>query len=124
MENSSDSSEYPSEPTPMPIDATYVSNPALATPSYRSAKKLWLIGLILFLSSPLVAIGPFLLAMILVNTCPGGAAAANEANCGWAALPWAMIATIPTGIVMFIVGIVMMIIGSTRKSKILREGMR
>ena len=124
MENDSDPTQDPSEPTPMPPEAVHVQNPALTSPRYRSAQNTWRTGLILLIASPLIAIAPIVIALIMVNTCPGGAANANEGNCSWAALPWMMFMTVPAGAVLFIIGVVMMTIGSTRKSSILREGMR
>lgn len=78
----------------------------------KKRANLFLNGLIMLGVSPLVAFGPFILAGIGSQLfCGGGAAAANEANCGWAALPWAMILTIPAGSLLAIVGYVMMFVG-------------
>lgn len=93
-------------------------NQALAGTYVQTRKKtpLVLIGLIMLGLSPLVVFSPFILAGIGAQLfCEGGSAGANEANCGWAALPWAMIMTIPSGIVLAIAGIVVMIVGAARK---------
>ena len=121
MENDSDPSQTPSESSPMPPEFIQVQDSALSSPHYRSAQKTRKTGIILTLLAPIFAISPFLIALVMVRTCPGGAANANEGNCGWAALPWFMFATIPIGAVIFVVGIVMLVVGSNKKAKILRE---
>jgi len=82
----------------------------------RKKRPLGKTGAIMLGVSPLVAFGPFILAGIGSQLfCEGGAAAANEANCSWAALPWAMFLTIPAGFSLAIGGIVVMIVGAVRK---------
>jgi hypothetical protein len=93
-------------------------NQALAGTFVQTRKKrpLGLTGLIMLGLSPLVAFSPFILGGIGAQLfCEGGSAGANEANCGFGALPWAMIMTIPAGILLAIAGIVMMIVGAFRK---------
>lgn len=57
--------------------------------------------------SPLVGFSPFIiggLGSLLTPNCT------NEANCGWAALPWLMFATVPAGFVLFLLGLVRFLI--------------
>ncbi len=124
MENDSNPSQTPSEPTPMPPEFIQVQDSALSSPHYRSAQKTRKTGIILTLLAPIFAISPFLIALVMVHTCPGGATNANEGNCGWAALPWLTFATIPMGAVIFVVGIVMLIIGSAKEQKFLEKTTR
>jgi len=88
------------------------------SPEFRSARSLGRVGLGLLISSPFFALSPAIIALILVPLLCGGGA--NESNCGPAVLPWFLIATIPAGFVMAIMGSVIMVIGSRRKSLIAR----
>ena len=83
-------------------------------PTQKTRYPGWL-GWALLAASPIFAFSPFIIGGIGAQlTCEGGLAAANEGNCGWAALPWAMIMTIPGGILMAVVGLVMGIISAIR----------
>jgi len=87
-------------------------NPETQKTSYPG----WL-GWALLAASPIFAFSPFIIGGIGAQlTCDGGWANANEGNCGWAALPWAMIMTIPGGILMAVVGLVMGIVSAVRKA--------
>ncbi len=75
-------------------------------------------GLWIMLLSPVVAVSPFLLGGPLqLLFCPKPA---NEGNCGWVALGWLGLITIPAGGIMFIVGLVTLIAGAA-KSAIKRD---
>jgi uncharacterized membrane protein YhaH (DUF805 family) len=83
-------------------------------PTQKTRYPGWL-GWALLAASPIFAFSPFIIAAIGAQlTCDGGLATANEANCGWAALPWAMIMTIPGGILLAVVGLVMGIVSAFR----------
>jgi hypothetical protein len=60
-------------------------------------------ALIFISSTPILAVSPFLIGMLGSWVTPG---CTNEANCGWAALPWFMFFTIPGGVVFFILGLI------------------
>jgi hypothetical protein len=81
----------------------------------RKKRPLGLTGLIMLGLSPLVAFGPFIIGGIGAQLfCEGGLSGANEANCGFAALPWIAVMTLPAGILLAIAGIVVMIVGAGR----------
>jgi len=93
-------------------------NQALAGSYVQTRKKtpLGMTGLILLGLSPIIAFLPIIIGGIGAQLfCEGGLEAANEANCGFAALPWALIGTIPAGIMLAIAGIVVMIVAAVRK---------
>jgi hypothetical protein len=72
-------------------------------------------GLLVLITSPILAILPYLAgALLSVLFCGPDA---NEGNCAWAALPWFMFLTIPAAVVMFFVGIIMMLIGVVKGTK-------
>jgi uncharacterized membrane protein YhaH (DUF805 family) len=82
----------------------------------KKRKTLAWVGFSLVIVSPLVAFSPFILAGIGAQLfCEGGLAGANEGNCGWAALPWFMLVSIPTAGLLAIVGLVLGLIGLTQK---------
>ena len=60
-------------------------------------------ALIFMSATPILAVSPYLIALLGSAVTPG---CTNEANCGWAALPWFMLLTIPAGAVFFIIGLV------------------
>ena len=75
-------------------------------------------GLWIMLLSPVVAVSPFLVGGPLqLLFCPKPA---NEGNCGWVALGWFGLITIPVGGIMFIVGLVTLVAGAA-KSAIKRD---
>jgi hypothetical protein len=101
----------PTAPTYGDLPMSY-KNPETQKTSYPG----WL-GWALLAASPIFAFSPFIIGGIGAQlTCEGGLAAANEGNCGWAALPWAMIMTIPGGILMAVVGLVLGIVSAVRKA--------
>lgn len=73
------------------------------------------IGLLVLLTSPILAILPYLAGALLSALLCGPDA--NEGNCAWAALPWFMFLTIPAAVVMVFVGIIMMLIGLVKGTK-------
>ena len=93
-------------------------NQALAGTFVQTRKKrpLGLTGLIVLGLSPLVAFSPFILGGIGAQLfCNGGLSGADESNCGFAALPWAMLMTIPAGFLLAISGIIILIVAAGRK---------
>ena len=70
-------------------------------------------GLLIIALSPIFAVSPFLIALPLATLLCGPDA--NEANCGWAALPWYMFFTIPAAILMFVVGVVILVVALVKK---------
>jgi hypothetical protein len=68
------------------------------------------------IAGPIIALAPAVLALVLVQFCPGGASSANESNCSAAALPWLLILSIPFGILLFIAGTILLIIAAARSS--------
>ena len=67
-------------------------------------------GLIMLGISPLIAFGPFIFGAIGAQLfCEGGLSGANEANCSFAVLPWLSIVTLPAGLILAVIGIVMII---------------
>jgi hypothetical protein len=60
-------------------------------------------ALIFMSATPILAVSPFLIGWLGSLITPG---CTNEANCGWAALPWLMFLTIPGGVVFFILGLI------------------
>jgi hypothetical protein len=60
-------------------------------------------ALIFMSATPILAVSPFLIGMLGSWVTPG---CTNEANCGWAVLPWFMFLTIPAGVVLFILGLI------------------
>ena len=121
MDNNPESADRSEEPTQMPPDLMQVQIPDLDSPELRSAIAIWRIGLVLTISSIPIAFSPAIIAAIMVNTCPGGWSGANEGNCGWAALPWFLIISVPFGILTFLAGLIVLIYGSSRKAKIRRQ---
>ena len=81
----------------------------------KSPRKLLATGLTITALSPIFAVLPFLIALPFATLFCGPDA--NEANCGWAALPWFMFFTIPAAIVMFFVGVVITVIGIVKIRK-------
>ena len=69
-------------------------------------------ALIFMSASPVLAVSPFLIGMAGSLVTPG---CTNEANCGWAALPWLMFLTIPAAFVFFILGLVRFLATLTKK---------
>lgn len=59
-------------------------------------------ALIFMSASPVLAVAPFLIGMAGSAITPG---CTNEANCGWAVLPWFMFLTIPAAFVFFVLGL-------------------
>ena len=75
----------------------------------KSSRKFVITGLVITGLSPIFAVSPFLIAYPLATLfCVPDA---NEANCGWAALPWFMFFTIPVAVVMLFVGLIITVIG-------------
>jgi uncharacterized membrane protein YhaH (DUF805 family) len=107
---------FPNFPNPeSDLQDEYWGAPTPYSPTQKTRYPGWL-GWALLAASPIFAFSPFIIGGIGAQlTCEGGLAAANEGNCGWAALPWAMIMTIPGGILMAVVGLVMGIISAFRK---------
>jgi MFS family permease len=66
-----------------------------------------IIGLAVISAAPIIAVAPYLIALVGSALTPG---CTNEANCSWAALPWFMLLTIPIGIIVAIAGLVFFII--------------
>jgi hypothetical protein len=60
-------------------------------------------ALISISASPILAVSPYLIGLLGSWVTPG---CTNEANCGWAVLPWFMFLTIPAGVVFFILAFV------------------
>ena len=81
----------------------------------KSPRKLVVTGLVMTVLSPIFAVSPFLIAFPLATLFCGPDA--NEANCGWAVLPWFMFYTIPAAIVMFFAGVVITVIGIVKIRK-------
>jgi len=80
--------------------------------------KVWKrVGIGLLIGSPILAISPVLLALILVPLTCGGFEQADESNCGAAAMPWLLFASVPVGILLFIVGTVVTIVGFSKQNK-------
>ena len=79
----------------------------------KSPRKLVVTGLVMTVLSPIFAVSPFLIALPLATLFCGPDA--NEANCGWAALPWYMFFTIPAAILMFVVGVVILVVALVKK---------
>ena len=71
-------------------------------------------GLLAMVLSPVFAVMPFIAGAALSFVFCGSDA--NEGNCGWAALPWAMFITIPLAGLMFIAGLVILIVSLVKKS--------
>lgn len=82
----------------------------------QGKKSFWSVktGVLVMLLSPLLAVGPFLVGVAGAAVFCGPDA--NEGNCGFAALPWMMILTLPAGALMFIVGLVMFIVALVKKT--------
>ena len=82
----------------------------------QGKKSIWSVkaGVLAMLLSPLLAVGPFLVgaAGAAVFCGPG----ANEANCGFAVLPWMMLLTLPAGALLFIVGLIIFIVALAKKT--------
>jgi hypothetical protein len=72
-------------------------------------------GLLIIALSPIFAVSPFLIALPLATLLCGPDA--NEANCGWAALPWFMYFTIPAALVMLLTGVIITVIGIFKINK-------
>ncbi len=68
------------------------------------------------IAGPIIALAPAVLALVLVQFCPGGASGANEGNCGAAALPWLLFLSIPFGILLVLVGAILMIVAAATSS--------
>ena len=65
-------------------------------------------GVLVMLLAPLLAVGPLLVgAAGAAVFCGSGA---NEANCGFAVVPWLMYLSIPAGALLFVVGLVVFIV--------------
>lgn len=81
----------------------------------QGKKPFWSVktGLLAMLLAPLFAVAPFLVGAGSAYIFCGPDA--NEANCGFAVLPWMMILTIPAGALMFIVGLVILIVSLVKK---------
>jgi hypothetical protein len=71
-------------------------------------------GLLAMVLSPVFAVMPLIAGLALSRVFCGPDA--NEGNCGWAALPWAMFMTIPLAGLMFIAGLVILIVSLVKKS--------
>ena len=71
----------------------------------------------MLLASPIVALSPALMALVMTPFCPGGFSGANEGNCAAAALPWLLIATIPLGILLAIAGFIAIIVRAASNSR-------
>ena len=70
-------------------------------------------GVLAMLLAPLLAVGPLLVgAAGAAVFCGSGA---NEANCGFAVVPWLMYLTLPAGALMFIVGLVILLVSLAKK---------
>ena len=82
----------------------------------QGKKSIWSVkaGVLAMLLSPLLAVGPFLVgAAGAAVFCGSGA---NEANCGFAVLPWMMLLTLPAGALLFIVGLIIFIVALAKKT--------
>ena len=81
----------------------------------QGKKSFWSVktGVIAMLLAPLFALSPFIVAWPLARVFCGPDA--NEGNCGFAALPWLMILTLPAGALLFIVGLVVLIVSLAKK---------
>ena len=71
-------------------------------------------GLIAMLVAPVLAVLPLLAGLTLARLFCGPDA--NEADCGWAVLPWFTFYTAPAGFVMFVTGFVVLIISLVKKA--------
>lgn len=58
-------------------------------------------------TSPILGVSPFLVGLVGSWLTPG---CTNEADCGWAALPWFMFFTIPASLVFFIIGLILFLV--------------
>jgi len=93
-------------------------NQSLAGTYVQTRKKqpLGKTGAIMLGLSPVIAFSPFIIGGIGAQLfCNGGLSGADESNCGFAALPWAMLMTIPAGFLLAISGIVILIVAAVRK---------
>jgi len=82
----------------------------------RKKQPLGKTGAIMLGLSPVIAFSPFIIGGIGAQLfCNGGLSGADESNCGFAALPWAMLMTIPAGFLLAISGIVILIVAAVRK---------
>ena len=66
------------------------------------------------LAAPVLAVLPLLAGLTLARLFCGPDA--NEADCGWAVLPWFTFYTAPAGFVMFVTGFVVLIISLVKKA--------
>jgi len=80
--------------------------------SYKNPETQKRNGLLVLAASPFVAFSPLIIGVAGATLFCGPDA--NEANCGFAALPWMLIASIPGSLVMAIVGLVMFIVASKK----------
>ena len=76
--------------------------------SYKNLEKQRRNGLLVLVASPFVAFAPLIIGIAGAKLFCGSDA--NEANCGFAVLPWFLIASVPGGFVMAIVGVIMIIV--------------
>lgn len=123
MENSSEESPIKPMPTEPTSWQSEISQRELAEkyPDFQRILNLRKSGKIFLISSPLIALSPILLSLILIPLTCGGFSGANEGNCGAAALPWFMFFSIPASILIAIGGAVVMSIASARKATFIRE---
>jgi uncharacterized membrane protein YhaH (DUF805 family) len=107
-----DFSNFPNPGSGRPV--VHTGAPTAYAPTQKTRYPGWL-GWALLAASPIVGLSPFIIGGIGAQlTCDGGLAAANEANCGWAALGWFALVTIPAGALLFVVGLVMGIVSAFR----------
>ena len=70
-------------------------------------------GLIAMLVAPVLAVFPLVAGIALARLFCGPDA--NEADCGWAVLPWFTFYTAPAGILLFVTGFIVLIISLVKK---------
>lgn len=64
-------------------------------------------ALIFMSAAPILGISPYLVGLVGSWLTPG---CTNEANCGWAALPWFMFFTIPAALALFVFGLIRVLV--------------
>ena len=70
-------------------------------------------GLIAMLVAPVLAVFPLVAGIALARLFCGPDA--NEADCGWAVLPWFTFYTAPAGILLFVAGFIILLISLVKK---------
>lgn len=69
-------------------------------------------ALIFMSAAPILGVSPYLVGLVGAWFTPG---CTNEANCGWAALPWFMFFTIPAALAFFVFGLIRLLVAAGAK---------